>query len=325
MVFKHRVLLHACMTSLAGCLHLIGKPIYKPSHNASLPHNMDHNASLPHKMDPEELPAELQELGLRLFGTKIRLASVLDSMSWPELVSIEGVEMKLVHARGDDTMQRFYGANEDRNLLKHLYDDDSFIIDVGANVGDYAILAALLNPKLQIVAIEPVPTTFFYLAYNVHLNKLTNLTAQDLGDTDKPGIFLVHAAVGNSDGESEVGYSDKLSKNAGVNVSHNMAVGWKFERVPQLNLYNFLMSNTIFIVNLLKMDCEGCEFSVIPQLGDFFVSTSQVHKFTGEIHRSLTDPHEQTFVEKPSENLVQATNAQLKKRGCKTNTWAVSC
>lgn len=57
-------------------------------------------------------------------------------------------------------------------LIHHLKKDDLFI-DVGANVGHYSLLAAGIC-QAEVMAFEPIPSTFFKLNRNVNLNKLSN-------------------------------------------------------------------------------------------------------------------------------------------------------
>lgn len=53
------------------------------------------------------------------------------------------------------------------NLLARLCDDDSRILDVGANIGMTALALSQISPHGQIAAIEPVPRTFQFLQRNV--------------------------------------------------------------------------------------------------------------------------------------------------------------
>jgi FkbM family methyltransferase len=61
-------------------------------------------------------------------------------------------------------------------------------IDVGANCGIYTVLAATINPDVQIVAIEPVPKICAALTNNVRQNRLHGR------------VTILNVAVGNSEG-----------------------------------------------------------------------------------------------------------------------------
>jgi FkbM family methyltransferase len=55
---------------------------------------------------------------------------------------------------------------------------DALVIDVGANIGSYAILAASCAPAGRVVAFEPDPAARGRLLENLQLNGLTNVTVR---------------------------------------------------------------------------------------------------------------------------------------------------
>jgi len=61
---------------------------------------------------------------------------------------------------------------ETSRALRFLFERATTFIDVGANCGLYSILGALWNPKLQVIAFEPVPSIFGGLKKSVLLNQL---------------------------------------------------------------------------------------------------------------------------------------------------------
>jgi len=61
---------------------------------------------------------------------------------------------------------------ETSRTLRALFERATTFIDVGANCGLYSLLGPLWNPKLQVIAFEPVPAIFEKLQRNVRLNRL---------------------------------------------------------------------------------------------------------------------------------------------------------
>ena len=59
-------------------------------------------------------------------------------------------------------------------LLKLLNNSNNLncILDVGANVGDYSLIARRVNKKCRIISFEPVPETFNLLKSNTHNLKI---------------------------------------------------------------------------------------------------------------------------------------------------------
>ena len=67
------------------------------------------------------------------------------------------------------------------------------VIDVGANIGQFAIAAAKLFPNIQIHSFEPLPKTVTLL--NKQVRKLKNITVYPLalGDNEGEITFNVNA------------------------------------------------------------------------------------------------------------------------------------
>jgi FkbM family methyltransferase len=121
-------------------------------------------------------------------------------------------------------------------------------VDVGANVGTYAIvLARHVGTSGKVIAIEPHPVTHARLAFN----RAASGFAQ---------VRLVAAAAGPSDGEltietdgDNLGASHIVTGNAASNVI----------RVPSLRLQRILGDAGVDHVDALKIDVEGYEDRVL--------------------------------------------------------------
>lgn len=62
---------------------------------------------------------------------------------------------------------------EDMAFVLHLLRPGELFIDIGANVGSYSLLAASVGA--QVIAFEPIPTTFERLLDNIALNRFESL------------------------------------------------------------------------------------------------------------------------------------------------------
>ena len=79
-------------------------------------------------------------------------------------------------------------------ILEHICRSRCFI-DVGANCGIYTVLGCTINPKVNVVAVEPVPRICAALANNVRRNNLASRVAvlnMALGDSN--GTVSFHEA-----------------------------------------------------------------------------------------------------------------------------------
>ncbi|MCI0391796.1 MAG: FkbM family methyltransferase [Acidobacteria bacterium] len=124
----------------------------------------------------------------------------------------------------------------------------SVFIDVGANIGAFAIPAALkVGPKGCVIAIEPSPQVFPFLKKNVALNGLSN-------------VRLIQCAAFNSDGQTVPFYE------APVDRFGMGSLGSQFEAnpVPVLThtLDYLLDEHMIGQVDVIKVDVEGFEAAV---------------------------------------------------------------
>lgn len=72
--------------------------------------------------------------------------------------------------------------------LRFFFERAATFIDVGANYGFYSILAGLWNPKLRVVAFEPVPRIYEALTRNLALNQIEqNVAAHRIALSNRSG------------------------------------------------------------------------------------------------------------------------------------------
>jgi FkbM family methyltransferase len=117
------------------------------------------------------------------------------------------------------------------------------VLDLGANVGFYTLLAAkLVGSSGHVYAFEPVPRNLQYLRRHIALNELTNVSVIDAAvcDTNCQRRFQFHtsAAMGHL---SETGQAE----------------------VNTVTLDHFVFRSGVVTPSTIKIDVEGAEFSVL--------------------------------------------------------------
>lgn len=137
---------------------------------------------------------------------------------------------------------------EKQIILKDIIKKGDVVYDIGAHVGYFTIIfAKLVGSSGKVYAFEPFQSNYDYILKHAEINKLSN-------------IIPVQAGVGSSTGH--------LTFDLG---SHS-ATGKKSDSgtftFPVYNLIDYIKSTNATIPTLIKMDIEGEELSVVPQLID---------------------------------------------------------
>lgn len=120
------------------------------------------------------------------------------------------------------------------------------IIDVGAGLGDFSLLAAKKFPQAQILAFEPNPDQYKLLKENIRINNIKNIKTFNfaLGTKKNYHLYLsafnVHASTLKND----------KSKNR--------------IKVTGKRLNEFINES----IDLLKLDCEGAELDILKSISN---------------------------------------------------------
>lgn len=137
-----------------------------------------------------------------------------------------------------------YNIEELDFLRKHVPVIGGVFVDVGANVGTYALaLARHVGPAGKVIAIEPHPVTHARLAFN---NSASGFTQ----------VKLVAAAAAATDGELMI---ETDGDNLGASHIVTGEVSGKAIKVPSLRLKRILDDASVARVDALKIDIEGFE------------------------------------------------------------------
>jgi FkbM family methyltransferase len=195
------------------------------------------------------------------------------------------------------------------------------VVDIGANLGAFTIYTALLHPQMQILSFEPTPPTFFFFICNLFLNKVELLSSSF---PRSAGVLPLQGAVGATAGTVDISWDPSKTQNAaaGTDEPSVLAQGWQKTTVTRYPIISFLERSQV--VRILKIDCEGCEFSVIPGLAEMLSNRTKIEKLVGEYHLSLLNRKEETFARKPSRLSAERTLKILLDRGCR-QVWQINC
>ncbi|NVO55700.1 FkbM family methyltransferase [Rhodobacteraceae bacterium B1Z28] len=132
-------------------------------------------------------------------------------------------------------------------LDKHLSPDSDYL-DIGAWIGPTVLYGA--RKARQVWCFEPDPTAFRYLAWNIDLNDIHNVSAFGVALSDKFGVARMASVRG------EPGDSTSSLLHDGTHGSDALTIAWD----------QFEVANDLSGVSLVKMDIEGAEYFVLPTL-----------------------------------------------------------
>ncbi len=124
------------------------------------------------------------------------------------------------------------------------------VIDIGANVGFYAVLAAKRCGAGRVLAVEPIPQTAALLRENAQQNGVTVIVVQGVA-SDQPGETQIETVPGHEEYSSVGGISHP---NAPQGNRRTLTVAC--HTVDQLTQQNGLRPS------LMKIDVEGYELPV---------------------------------------------------------------
>lgn len=139
---------------------------------------------------------------------------------------------------------------ETRVLFESLLPRCRIVLDVGAYVGFYAVIAALDAPEREVHAFEPVPQNFERLLANLRANRLE-------------GVRAVRAAAGDHDGEVPIHIPDGVWLPSHSSIRAGFRQHTRSLAVRSLRLDTYAEENHLGRIDLIKIDTEGSEPEVL--------------------------------------------------------------
>jgi FkbM family methyltransferase len=127
---------------------------------------------------------------------------------------------------------------------------DSVVVDVGAHIGSFSVMAARI--AYRVLAYEPEPSNYQMLKKNAELNKLSNLTPFEMAVSGSSGYQEFCAYEDGSTGThflSQKGSDHAVKK-----------------RVQTISLEDIIKKGGLSRIDFLKLDCEGAEHDILKNM-----------------------------------------------------------
>jgi|TARA_B110000495_G_scaffold131705_1_gene114883 FkbM family methyltransferase len=175
--------------------------------------------------------------------------------------------------QGISTELQIYESHEPltTHLIINELKQDMVCIDLGSNIGYYAVIESnIIGESGKIFAIEPSPINFPILKLNLENQKKNNFVAYNIGIGDKnEEMEFIISAKSN--------WSRIRMNNEKINSED------KVIKIPVKTLNSFVNENDIKKIDILRMDVEGFEYSIL--LGANEVLEKFKPKLFIEIHK----------------------------------------
>jgi FkbM family methyltransferase len=162
----------------------------------------------------------------------------------------------LMHLDLDDWIQKqifFFGRYEVEKLQTFYWQnnikENQVILDIGANVGYYSLMAAKRNRHGTVYAFEPISKTFNRLQENISLNRFANIKPFNLAvaDSDKSLKFFVG--------------DEKNTGTSSITLHQNF--NGELQTVRAITIDEFVVKEKISHIDYIKIDVEGAEMKVL--------------------------------------------------------------
>ncbi len=163
----------------------------------------------------------------------------------------------VIEANLDDWIQKqiyFFGRYEiEKNqtkFWKKYLRAGMIVLDIGANIGYYSLMAAKRVKGTGLVySFEPVTDTFIKLNKNIHLNQFQNIKVINKAMSDTTGIIEIFTADVENTGTASFSEHTHFS---GVR-----------EKVETITGDDFFLDEETKRLDLVKIDVEGAEMKVL--------------------------------------------------------------
>jgi len=139
-------------------------------------------------------------------------------------------------------------TNQDYTPTGHEIQPTDTVIDIGANIGCFALVAAELASKGRVIAFEPNLDNFNLLTRNIELNGFANVIVERSAVSGTPGTLKLFR-----------GTQSPLH----TTIPSRLDDSAEAEEVPATTLQQIMDKYKVERCGFLKMNCEGAEYAIL--------------------------------------------------------------
>ena len=202
----------------------------------------------------------LYRLYLLFVKVKLKLSYLLHQGN----LTVKKGDVLIKYNNDGDDQELLYLANWDKYYkeefpkLKSLIKEGDTVIDVGSNIGFFALMMSkLVGKKGKVYCFEPSTTIFNKLKANLILNNIKN-------------VIIVNRGAGEKEEERIIKRNSKYSGMSSIVLEYDRNL---VEEKISLTTLDKYFANKLFRINFIKIDTEGFE----PQVLNGAVETLKQH------------------------------------------------
>lgn len=144
------------------------------------------------------------------------------------------------------------------------------VIDIGANIGEYSLIASKkVGPSGIVICIEPIKESSFFIRKNFELNGSNNYLVLQIAVGDKPGKMILYRNLVGS-----YGFLDPILEEKQLSEATEIEVE---------TIDNIVTSRNIQKIGMMKIDVEGHEYEVLLGCKESF-NKNRIQNIICEIH-----------------------------------------
>jgi FkbM family methyltransferase len=164
---------------------------------------------------------------------------------------------------------------DDYHITQNTIGSDAVVIDIGAHIGSFSVLAASRAPESVVLSYEPDSANFRLLTRNIARNGLSNVKTFKCAVAGTSGPKTLFRSFSN--------WAHSLN---------SLAYARK-DNIECVTLSQILEDNDVTTCHVLKIDCEGSEYEILMGLAPQMLG--RIEYIVGEWHPTAAGPKELGF------------------------------
>jgi FkbM family methyltransferase len=211
-------------------------------------------------------------------------------------IKTDGLTVRVRRLSSDEHFVQNIIVNHEYTPPGFVIRESDIVVDIGGNIGTFALFASRCAPKGKVFTIEPNSENFELLLQNIALNQIDNIVPTRAAVSGNQGKVKLFSST-------EGGFHSLLEDRM-----HDPA---RYEVVDSVTLKDIFDQYRIERCNFLKVDCEGAEYEIFYNLPAEYYS--RIDKIAMEYHGDKDQEKRRA----QSDALV----SHLEKAGFRINTY----